>query len=108
MPLSQPEKNYVTTVFVGDRTLALGDAFQLLICNDAAAVNITVPPDVFGDGVQISVLQFAAGIPTFVPGAGVTLNTAATLAVTAQFGVATLIKLDDELGANQWLLSGAV
>ena len=108
MPLTSPTRNYVETVFTLDRILTIGDAFQLLISNDPLALNITVPPDVFGEGVQISVLQFGVGIPTFVAGGGVTLNTASTLAITVQFGIGTLIKLDDELGLNQWLVTGAV
>lgn len=107
MPLSQPERNYVMTEFAGSRILSDGDAFQLLISNDPAAVNITVPPDVFGAGVQISVLQYGVGIPTFVAGAGVTIQSAGTLIMTAQYGIATLIRLPDEF-ANEWILAGAV
>lgn len=100
-------KAYDIFVFTGDRILEIADEFRLLKCEDAAAVDVTVPP--FSDvefilGTQISVLQFAAGIPTFVAGVGVTIETPTGLSVSALFGIGTIILVDDDI----WVAAGAL
>ena len=64
MPISQPSRNFVSSNETVSRTLNIGDAFQLLYSNNGALV-FTVPPDVFGEGVQISLADFDAGGPLF-------------------------------------------
>jgi hypothetical protein len=81
----------------------------MLYSNNGALV-FTVPPDVFGEGVQISLADFDAGVPVFAPGAGVTLNTSGTLGPTAQFTVASIIRVPFDVSGddNSWIVVGSV
>lgn len=107
MPISQPSRNYVQAIELASRDLSIGDAFQMLYSNNGALV-FTVPPDVFGDGIQISLCDFDGGVPLFAAGAGVTLNSGGTLGPTAQFTVASIIKVPADLAANTWIVVGSV
>jgi len=102
--LSQPSRNYVQQFETADRTLNIADAFKMLYSNNGA-LEFTVPPDVFGEGIQISLCDFDGGVPLFVAGAGVTLNSAGTLGPTAQFTVASIILTPT---ANEWIVVGSV
>jgi len=109
MPVSQPSRNYISTEETASRTLSLGDAFHLLYSNNGALV-FTVPPNVFGQGVQISLCDFDAGVPLFAAGAGVTLNSSGTLGPTSQFTVASIIRIPAVISGdeNSWLVVGNV
>ncbi len=109
MPLSQPSRNFISTNETVSRTLNIGDAFHMLYSNNGALV-FTVPPDVFGQGVQISLCDFDAGVPVFAPGAGVTLSSSGTLGPTAQFSVASIIRVPFDVAAddNTWIVVGNV
>lgn len=110
MPLSQPSRNYVSMVETASRNLSIGDAFKMLYSNNGALA-FTVPPDVFGEGVQISLCDFDGGVPLFAAGVGVTLNSSGTLGPTAQYTVATIIRVPSDLVAgdeNTWIVVGSV
>jgi len=109
MPISQPSRNYVSSNETVSRTLDIGDAFKMIYSNNGALV-FTVPPDVFGEGVQISLCDFDAGVPLFAAGAGVTLNTNGTLGPAAQFTVASIIKIPSSVSGdeNSWIVVGNV
>lgn len=65
---------------------------------------VTVPSDTsefLPIGYQTEVVRFASGAVTIVADTGVTINTAVSLALPAQFSRGTLTKID----ANQWLWS---
>lgn len=109
MPISQPSRNFVSTNELVSRTLNIGDAFHLLYSNNGALV-FTVPPDVFGQGVQISLVDFDAGVPVFAAGGGVTLSSSGTLGPTAQFSVASIIRVPSDVSGdeNTWIVVGNV
>jgi len=73
--------------------------------NVASANNLTVPLNssiAFPTGTQIHIVQTGAGQTTVVAASGVTVNSATTLKIRAQWGAATLIKRD----TNTWVLVG--
>ena len=109
MPVSQPSRNYISTDEQASRTLNIGDAFHLLYSNNGALV-FTVPPDVFGQGVQISLCDFDGGVPLFAEGAGVTIETSGTLGPTAQFTIASIIRVPFDVAGddNTWVIVGSV
>jgi len=109
MPLSQPSRNYISSNELVSRNLNIGDAFKMLYSNNGALV-FTVPPDIFGEGVQISLCDFDAGVPLFAAGAGVTLSSSGTLGPTAQFSIASIIHVPFSVAGdnNSWIVVGAV
>lgn len=107
MPLSQPARNYIQAIELASRDLNVGDAFQMLYGNNGALV-FTVPADVFGDGTQISLCDFDGGAPVFAAGAGVTINTSGGLGPSAQFTIATIIKVPTDLAVENWVAVGSV
>lgn len=107
MPLSQPSRNYIQSIELASRDLNIGDAFQMLYGNNGALV-LTVPADVYGDGTQISLCDFDGGAPVFAAGAGVTLNSSGGLGPSAQFTVASIIKVPTELAVETWIVVGSV
>lgn len=89
------------------KTLALSDRGTKQECNSASAINITVPPNssvAFPIGTEIDVIRYGAGSVTMVAGAGVTLRTAGTLAITAQYRALHLYKR----ATDEWVVIGAV
>lgn len=76
-------------------TLAANDLNQLVTCNNASAITVTVPPSVFAAGDQIHVQQIGAGQVSFAQGAGVTItSTGATSTapkLRARYSAATVI-----------------
>lgn len=76
-------------------TLAANDLNQLVTCNNASAITVTVPPSVFTAGDQIHVQQIGAGQVSFAQGAGVTItSTGATSTapkLRARYSAATVI-----------------
>ena len=86
-------------------TLALADAGTAIEMNSASAVTVTVPPSSsvsFPIGTIIEIFQRGAGQVTVVAGANVTLRTAATAVLRAQYSVATL-RLT---ATDEWVLAG--
>jgi len=92
-------------------TLALTDApasssSQGIVSMDNAAANaVTVPPhsaEAWLTGTAIQIPQLGAGITSVAAGAGVTLNTAGTLAARAQYSSIILTYL----GSDVWLVGG--
>jgi hypothetical protein len=87
-------------------TAALTDDGKLITCDNAAAINLTIPPSSsvnFGIGTQINVMQLGAGQVTLVAGSGVTFRSAGTKVKTnAQYAVATCVKI----ATDTWVLVG--
>tara|TARA_R110000796_G_scaffold132491_3_gene247953 strand:+ start:5619 stop:6536 length:918 start_codon:yes stop_codon:yes gene_type:complete len=89
------------------RTFALTDANDYIRGNNAATQTFTVPPNssvAFPVGTQIDVLQLGAGQVVFAAGAGVTINKAEGLKISAQYKAATLKKV----ATDEWDLIGAL
>ncbi len=107
MPLSQPGKNYVQMIELASRTLNVGDAFQMLYSNNGALI-FTIDAGIFGEGVQISLCDFDGGVPLFAAGAGVTIQSSGTLGPTAQYTVATIIRVPEDLSTETWIAVGSV
>jgi hypothetical protein len=87
--------------------LVLGDAGFLVRMNVATANNCTVPPHssvAFALSAVITVRQVGAGITTIVAGAGVTINSPATLAIARQNGTVQLV----QVATDVWDLMGDV
>lgn len=89
------------------RTLVASDAFQLLYGNNGALV-FTIDAGIFADGTQISLCDFDAGSPVFAAGAGVTIESSGGLGPTAQFTIATIIKVPTDLASETWIAVGSV
>jgi hypothetical protein len=92
---------------LASRTLNVGDAFQMLYGNNGALV-FTVDADIFGDGTQISLCDYDGGAPVFAAGAGVTIDTSGGLGPSAQFTVASIIKVPSDLATESWIAVGSV
>jgi hypothetical protein len=78
-------------------TLVLGDIDKYVICSNASAIALTVPPNssvAFPVGIEVHVEQGGAGAITLTPGSGVTLNKHAgfNLVTDGQYSVVTLKK----------------
>jgi hypothetical protein len=88
-------------------TLALADRNAVVRMNNAAANTVTIPANsavAFEIGTQITVRQAGDGQTTIAPAAGVTVNSAATLALRAQHSTVSLLKV----GTDEWDLAGDV
>jgi hypothetical protein len=88
-------------------TLVIGDAGFLVRMNVASSNNLTVPPNssvAFPINTVISVRQIGAGVTTIVAGAGVTINSPATLGIARQNGTIQLVKV----ATDTWDLIGDV
>ena len=107
MPLTQPNRNYIQSIEIASRTLNSGDAFHLLYGNNGALL-FTIDAGIFGDGTQISLCDFDGGSPLFVAGGGVTISSSGGLGPTAQFTVATIIKVPSDLATETWIAVGSV
>ena len=88
-------------------TFVLGDANTLVECSNASAIALTVPPNAsvgYPVGTTLNWAQGGAGQVTLTPGAGVTLQKAAslTLRTTEQHAVASAVKV----GTNTWRVFG--
>ena len=73
-------------------TLVVADAYKRVVMNKATATTLTVNNSIFTTGDVIQVMNKGAGTMTITAGAGVTINTAGSLAV-AQYGGGTLVAL---------------
>jgi len=76
-------------------TLASNDLNQLVTCNNASSITVTVPPSVFTAGDQIHLQQIGVGQVTFAQGAGVTITstgaTASAPKLRKQYSACTII-----------------
>lgn len=86
-------------------TLATGDIGDIVTCNNASAITVTIPASTFAIGDQINVMQYGAGQITFTPAATVTMRSSGSKTKTfGQYAVATLICI----AANEWVLVGNI
>jgi hypothetical protein len=86
-------------------TLVLADKAKVVEMSVGSANNLTVPLNesvAFPVGTQIHIVQTGSGQTTVVATGGVTINTATTLKLRAQWSAATLIKRAE----NTWVLLG--
>jgi hypothetical protein len=86
-------------------TLVLGDKAKVVEMNVGSANNLTVPLNssvAYPVGTQIHIVQVGSGQTTVVATGGVTINTATTLKLRAQWSAATLIKRAEDT----WVLAG--
>jgi hypothetical protein len=86
-------------------TLVLADKAKVVEMSVGSANNLTVPLNAsvaFPVGTQIHIVQTGSGQTTVVATGGVTINTATTLKLRAQWSAATLIKRAE----NTWVLVG--
>lgn len=97
----------ITTESTTSRTLNLTDANDYIRCTNSGATTITIPLNssvAFPVGTQIDVFQAGAGQVAFAAGAGVTINKAEGLKISAQNKAASLKKV----ATNEWDLIGAL
>jgi hypothetical protein len=86
-------------------TLVLADKAKVVEMSVGSANNLTVPLNssvAFPTGTQIHIVQTGSGQTTVVATAGVTINSATTLKMRAQWSAATLVKRAE----NTWVLLG--
>jgi len=86
-------------------TLVLGDQCQLVTLDNASAVTVTIPPNssvAYPTGTKIDLLAKGAGQVTVAAGSGVTVNSAQSLKLRAQWSAASAIKL----ATDTWVLVG--
>ena len=86
-------------------TLVLADKAKVVEMSVGSANNLTVPLNssvAFPTGTQIHIVQTGSGQTTVVATGGVTINTATTLKLRAQWSSATLIKRAE----NTWVIVG--
>ena len=87
-------------------TLVLAAANKLIEINNGSANTLGVPlnsTDAFPIGTQILIAQQGAGQTTITPVSGVTLRSSGgKLKISAQYGVATLIKR----ATDEWYVAG--
>lgn len=77
-------------------TLVLGDAGKDVICTNAAAITLTIPPSssvAFPVGTLLLFSQGGVGAVTATAGVGVTINGAHGVATTSQYDVRGLEKI---------------
>lgn len=94
------------STYTDSAILAITDLGNIVKANKGTAMSITVPPNAdvaFPIGSVIEIENTGAGVVTIVAGSGVTINkTAASLAMSAQYGMVTLRKM----AINTWNASG--
>lgn len=92
-----------------NRTLSLEDAGDFIIATNVEPTTISIPTNdsvAFTTGTEIDFIQKGAGELTISGDTGVTLNgvSAGSTAVTAQWGGATIKKID----TNEWIIVGKI
>jgi hypothetical protein len=99
-----------SNTYNGSTILTSVDVAKIVKTTSSFAMDITVQLDnynsyTFPVGTQIVIIQYGTGQVTFVPTAGVTLNSEGSKRKTSQqYAVASLIKM----GVNEWVLSGSL
>jgi len=94
-----------TSAQTASYTLVLADKAKVVEMSVGSANNLTVPLNAtvaFPVGTQIHIVQTGSGQTTVVATGGVTINTATTLKLRAQWSAATLVKRAE----NTWVLVG--
>ena len=91
------------------KTLALTDAGDFIITTSASATTVTIPTNAsvaFPTGTEIDFIQKGAGALNILGDAGVTLNgvSGGSTAITAQWGGATIKKID----TDEWVIVGKI
>ena len=91
------------------KTLALIDSGDFIVTTSASPTTITIPTNAsvaFTVGTEIDFIQKGAGELTISGDTGVTLNgvSAGSTAITAQWGGATIKKID----INEWIIVGKI
>lgn len=79
-----------------------GDAEDIIICNSASTINVTLPGGVVSTGDSVGFIRRGSGAVNFVAGSGQTVRTPLGTSILLQHGkaVATYI------ATNSWELSG--
>ncbi len=95
----------IPNVQTSSYTLVLTDVAKCIVMNSASGVNLTIPPGVFQVGTVVTWYGLGAGLVTFVPGAGVTIEKSSTTLVTRAQGAFGGIW---QRVANTWVLWGDV
>lgn len=94
-------------------TFVLGDAsnaggFPLVTGSNGSSQTYTIPPQssvTWLSGSQIEVCQLGAGVITFAPGSGVTINSPnSALSIADRYGCVTLVRTASDV----WLLTGSL
>lgn len=87
-------------------TLQFSDIYKLLRLNVGSANDLRIPTNTlvpFPIGTQIILVQYGTGQTTIITSGGVTLRSSGgKTKIAAQYGMATLIKID----TNEWVLGG--
>jgi hypothetical protein len=87
-------------------TLQLADAFDFIDFNNAAAITVTVPKNVFDIGTVVSLYQKGAGAVTVVGATGVTIKVGESFAATTK-EIDSLIQIIQR-SRNLWSVFGAL
>jgi hypothetical protein len=86
--------------------IVLSDLYKLIKTNNSSANDLRIPTNTgvaFPIGTQIIIVQYGTGQTTIAGTAGVTLRSSGgKTKIAAQYGMATLIKID----TNEWVLAG--
>ena len=88
-------------------TPILSDENQMITLSNAAAITVTLPSDstqAFPLGAEVDFLWYGVGQPTFVAGAGATVNGTPGLKLRARYSAATAKKV----ASNTWIVIGDV
>ena len=83
----------------------LTDQGKLVTCSNASPITVTLPQNsttAFPIGTQIDFVVIGAGMVTFAPGTGATVNGTPSLVTRAQYSAVTLIKVS----TNGWIAVG--
>ena len=86
-------------------TTVLTDRSKLVTLDNASAITVTIPPNssvAYPTGTKIDLLAKGAGQVTVAAGSGVTVNSAQSLKLRAQWSAASAIKL----ATDTWVLVG--
>jgi len=86
-------------------TTVLADRSKLVTLDNASAITVTIPPNssvAYPTGTKIDLLAKGAGQVTVAAGSGVTVNSAQSLKLRAQWSAASAIKL----ATDTWVLVG--
>ena len=86
----------------GDYSLSNNSQDTVYRQTSSSASDITVEPNIFGEGEQVVILRYGTGAVTIVAGTGVTIRTPSTLTINEQYGSVTLILIGD----NEWMIAG--
>ena len=99
----------IVTEATTEKILALTDAGNFIVTTSDSGTEITIPTNesvAFPNGTEIDFIQKGAGQLTIVCDEGVTLNgvSAGSTAITAQWGGATIKKID----TDEWVIVGKI